>query len=1107
MIVIYFIAIITYNYIYVKLICKIHICNFNSLVFKELGVAMQAVKSIQIGDYVTGSSEYIESMANSVKNLTAQQQAYVLSANNVNSVQIREILTTNQLSESEINNALAKAGVVASTKKLTNAKVQEILTTQLGSEEKAKELANELGLVAATDAETISIQNLSYSQLMSTLAQKGLNAEQRKAIAIQLGYTTGTGLLTTALASFRTMVKGLITDLKLIGTSLKMFALSHPVITAITAAVAIGVAWWTAYKNEQKEVAAAVKEAREQEEERRSKLKGEIGDLNSIISEYEELGKKTELTSDEKKRLVELQDKLNQSYNTESRGIDLINGKYDEQIKKLKSLNEEETKRYIQSTRSARIDAFRKVRNNTSNDLISRELSKQLEYDFETDPDLGFYTAFIEAINKANINGLDFGAGNGLPILSEKLNSWQKVESLQQIKDILDRVTDADDKMSDSYVLLNNRIQSLLDGYSEEISSYESLLSEEVDAIFNSFTFEGINISNVTEETGAMWEQAMIDSFATDDSKLKQAIHDYYRERIIPTFEKENDSFSSTFSFADWFSENIENAATNAEKEMSQLQDVYKALEEGTVLTGEQQSLLSKYGLDKDLDNVEKLKKELLTLPNEVLSDLRLSLTNLYLSSSSGSDEEKSIMAALRYLTNISDVTAKVKDESSKTNDVYKAQKETLKQQLSYIKNNINKEEERKEAAQETLDTLEKQKDSLEKTLDKYDTAVSTITSYIDEQINSLEEQKTAIEDTYSQQIEVLESEAEEREKVNNLIEKQIALEKAKETQARVYDKERGGFRIETDKSVVAQAQKEYDEAVRDSEIDRLEKERDDALKPYDDEIKSLENYKNSWEQAAKSYQKMQDEMTTAAVFGSDWRNMAISQDTNAIQGFVDNYSATANRLHNIVEPQIEQTKNEIDTIDKQISKWKELQTQQQSYLDFFKNYGTQMSQAIGEQAKAVKDFVNAINGIAKSNGIVADKIWDLVQKFYVPDYIPAFANGGVSSSTGLAMLHGTKQKSEVTFNAEDAKKLYDMIHGRSSAQLTNTVARNIVDSAIQTTRENASIVNNNQPTKIENTWVINEPKFSSADDYRAFSEHMDRYVREANMNRLVGKK
>lgn len=43
------------------------------------------------------------------------------------------------------------------------------------------------------------------------------------------------------------------------------------------------------------------------------------------------------------------------------------------------------------------------------------------------------------------------------------------------------------------------------------------------------------------------------------------------------------------------------------------------------------------------------------------------------------------------------------------------------------------------------------------------------------------------------------------------------------------------------------------------------------------------------------------------------------------------------------------------------------------------------------------------------------------------------FASGGVVDYTGMAMVHGTKQRSETMFNANDSAKLYDMVHNTPS--------------------------------------------------------------------------
>ena len=1174
------------------------------MILADIGFSSKVLKGIP--KEFKNSSEYVDILANSVKALTARQQALVLSSNGVSDAMIREVLETNEVTKSEIDAIMAKRAMTATQASLTKSQLAEIITVQTGNAEKTTAIMTELGLVSAKNEDVIATEMLSASTVKAALAQQGLNAEQTQAILLNMGLAKKTDKISN-------FFSGLATTIGDGAKALFSFIKVHPVAIAVTAAIAttVGVISHQIKENEQQ-----IKQAIETAEE----LKESVHTVDEYVSKIKDLRESLDSGNnsfDEQKNiraeLLSIQEEMVSKYGDEIRQLDLmtdsvinlenaIEGYSSRQEAQDWLINNAEAVEkadntvqafgvdYIDNLKNG-INEIKALKTQSVDDFnvavwnLGVQLGKDFsEYIVKTKDEIKTKQDELIDTLQANYNALT-GENSGLKLIPEWMekgsNYWANLLGDMDILGSVDEDIEifkqsgyykliAD--MPEMYDRLTNAVKNYNDAVTSGDTSKQRTVLEELEDIFN-------DSKNIDDNAIKWYIQNELSSYIGVADKLDeelqqrlarfntslsiaQSLHtrDEYGSGLFKIGEDEqggytfkpNDTFveiipklndsefetllklvqgeigenidwltyqpesltslvkamASTadgFDVTSWYESNEVKDITDS---LGKLQSAYASLEKGESI--DLDDLIESYPeLAKYTDNVEELKKHIRELANSKVTPLIENLQSLINGAIANGDNEtvKVIQNVIDLLYNEADVTAKVKDESSKTNDVYKTQKEILKQQLSYIKNNINKEEERKEAAQKTLDTLEEQKDSLEKTLDKYDTAVSTITSYIDEQIDSLEEQKTAIEDTYSQQIEALESEAEEREKVNDLIEKQIALEKAKETQVRVYDKERGGFRIETDKSIVAQAQKEYDDAVRESEIDRLEKERDNALKPYDDEIKSLENYKNSWEQAAKSYQKMQDEMTTAAVFGSDWRNMVISQDTNAIQGFVDNYSITANRLHNIVEPQIEQTKNEIDTIDKQISKWKELQTQQQSYLDFFKNYGTQMSQAIGEQAEAVKDFVNAINGIAKSNGVVADKIWDLVQKFYVPDYIPAFANGGVSSSTGLAMLHGTKQKSEVTFNAEDAKKLYDMIHGRSSAQLTNTVARNIVDSAIQTTRENASIVNNNRPTNNEYTWVINEPKFSSADDYRAFSEHMDRYVREANMNRLVGKK
>lgn len=50
-----------------------------------------------------------------------------------------------------------------------------------------------------------------------------------------------------------------------------------------------------------------------------------------------------------------------------------------------------------------------------------------------------------------------------------------------------------------------------------------------------------------------------------------------------------------------------------------------------------------------------------------------------------------------------------------------------------------------------------------------------------------------------------------------------------------------------------------------------------------------------------------------------------------------------------------------------------------------------------------------------------------------------SYASGGINDYTGLAMLHGERQKSEVVFNAEDAKKLWQYVHNMTLQRPNST--------------------------------------------------------------------
>jgi hypothetical protein len=101
---------------------------------------------------------------------------------------------------------------------------------------------------------------------------------------------------------------------------------------------------------------------------------------------------------------------------------------------------------------------------------------------------------------------------------------------------------------------------------------------------------------------------------------------------------------------------------------------------------------------------------------------------------------------------------------------------------------------------------------------------------------------------------------------------------------------------------------------------------------------------------------------------------------------------------------------------------------------------------------------------------------------------LDGYADGGVNTSTGIAMLHGTKQKGEVIFNASDSKKLYDMIHG------TPNLLADVVKQANKIT--GFSPVNNNNSTNSVSVSIGQIVANNPQEFTRGLDRELDKYFR-----------
>lgn len=427
-----------------------------------------------------------------------------------------------------------------------------------------------------------------------------------------------------------------------------------------------------------------------------------------------------------------------------------------------------------------------------------------------------------------------------------------------------------------------------------------------------------------------------------------------------------------------------------------------------------------------------------------------------------------------------------------------------------------------KSILQDQLDVLNEQKKTIEDTIANYDKVGEAVNDLvqaqvegIQSQIDALEEERKAIEDYYEEQLDALKEQNEERD---DAIEKEEALANLADAQSkkkRVYSSARG-WTYESSKEDILNAQNALAKIATNEQIKALEKERDSKLGEFDDRKKDYESQIKSYQEYAKQYtsvsddiKKAENELLADQILGSEWREKIEQKDEGLLTKYRAQYASFNEQLTNLTNNEIATLQASIDAKDAEIKKVDDevkaynrykstvqksladaktalenyknsMNTTKQDIIDAWEgmehegwdrswkmeSYNNKIASS-AESARdrivaAYRDIENALSmfdrfqdsptgfGIVNSSGDA-----ELLRKLRNLGY---YDNGGTNSYTGLAMLHGTPQRSETIFNANDSKKLYDMIHNTPNlmADMVKKASRSIGFTPVNNTNSNS---------------------------------------------------
>lgn len=769
--------------------------------------------------------------------------------------------------------------------------------------------------------------------------------------------------------------------------------------------------------------------------------------VSDLVSEYKAIVDTVGDTSEAKNELLRIQDSLIEAFGDEASELDLVNGKYDENIKKIREYSAEQQKEWERQNAAA-ISLAEKMANynvgwyeySRSSGFKRPEGVNQAFLKGKSGDDLADSLYKIKDVSEdiqeifEQINGVDFIDGM---ISNDILLSGTLEDAREQVGKLMDAYDDWENKDEGTMQKLNERYNYLTEKLAE------------IDYYLNNAPSTDNAITDFVNETSKSFNQL------SEQLGLTKVDADEMKEKWLATLDDmQKGSLKNISTMVSALQDLSEGKGIAANTFWQLIEFDNEGLLKGAKLVGdrfhvtqEQMILLKDKYVQSQLDSIEKTQREIeeqrklyeeqirtyrerIELMNRtgelvydpqkyrnLLSALKTAEANAkafgdewernntliqYLNQSLGNtvDIEKELQAQQKQLNK--ELTALNKE----LDDYVKAHEAVIDGIVKGLEGELHELEAQKDTLEDELDVLEKQKDALEEILDKYETANNYVQDILEKEIKSLEEQRDAIKDTYDERIKALKEENEEREDALDYAQKLANLENARNNKRRVYDEARG-WRYESVKEDVVKAENDLKKYENSMAIKNLEKERDKEVEAWNDLIKQKKEYAELWKEALEESKKAEEESIAIEVFGADVREKIAAGDTQLLETFRVEYQRHNTALQNLTKTEIKLKKESIDAKNKEIDAKK-------AQIQTWKDYKTSLTTAVTDIKNANESYMTQIGNIELDEKSNLERREQVFEKFKnaVVGYVNDIGNVQNQIDTVTASLEKLEGKS-----------------------------------------------------------------------------------------------
>lgn len=742
------------------------------------------------------------------------------------------------------------------------------------------------------------------------------------------------------------------------------------------------------------------------------KRNAEQKEIQALIKEYQSYGELTSYTTEQKERLKSIQDQLIDTYGLEAEGIDLVNGKYEEQIKlldedarkKAKENNAnlwaayEETKSDYDNNSGY---SFKQIFNANSigtkgkglfaKDVYEESALKKAFSDVfeETTKITGLHYNNMEKTSSIQTQEITFA----LRTVDEDGNPLDANAMLEQVLAIQDRIDeirrDSSQQsltQSQEFIDLQAQVAKWTEYYQNEVDANDAALTNLAKnlALTTAVNIDGVDYyaDTVTSDIYNEFAKKLIEAYSETNPEVADAIRKYLDDTYGEAFGKASLSrmeveakkaaeyrqamLGSTYDYEDYKEE-----INGVTKSVQTLASTYAKIKEGKFTDSDLLSLFDEFPeLSAYANDTEKLAEEMEKLARSKVSPLVESLDKLR-KTVKDPDQIKQLNGMMTLLAKLGNLSAGIEDTADALSKI--SASDYIKYDEANIQKIIDKLEKEKDTQDDILDSLKSQKEELEGIISDYEKTADVVGKFIDRtEIEPLNDRKSEIEDYYNAEIEKLKEENAERDRNIDLQEKQAALANARKTKVRV-NSETQGWHYENDVQAIQKAEKELSDLENEITIENLEKQRDAEIKDIEAEIKAWEEYKDAWKKQVESITEADEELIASKVLGSDWHEKIADKDIGVMDNFRAEYVAYNNKLKYQVNVEIANVERVISEREKEINEWKDYKTEISSLNDEITDsnakYLESLNQFVLDENSIWQDRVNHL---MKSKEIVA---------------------------------------------------------------------------------------------------------------------------------------